>query len=340
MRQRKTWISKEVDKEIGIEEVIEILGFGRYQYYILAFAVLCWIADAFEIMILSFLSYSVSCYWNLERTQTAFLSTAVFLGMMIGAASWGQISDKYGRRYGLILSNGVVLLAGIASALAPNFISLLFFRVLVGCGVSGGHIAVTLFSEFSPGKKRAFWLTILEIWFALGSVLEALLAWIILPNFGEDSWRILLLVSAIPSAVSLYMSFYVPESPRWLILNNREEEARNIIDQVARVNNFFPVPFTTKNVKQEQSGSFMELFSEKYRSTTLLLWIIWLISSMVYYGLVILAVEMAKAGQDNSCTFSMNKQNENTTLPLCSPIPNDRYLDIVTTSFGELPAFL
>eukprot|EP01101_Sappina_pedata_P005667 TRINITY_DN2650_c0_g1_i1.p1 TRINITY_DN2650_c0_g1~~TRINITY_DN2650_c0_g1_i1.p1 ORF type:complete len:118 (-),score=28.34 TRINITY_DN2650_c0_g1_i1:108-461(-) len=88
----------DLSSSMTCEDAIEKVGFGRFQILMLFFAGFCWIGDAIELMLLSFLSRSVRCEWDLTSTQEAMISTVVFIGMLVGAWLWGQISDNYGRR--------------------------------------------------------------------------------------------------------------------------------------------------------------------------------------------------------------------------------------------------
>lgn len=81
-----------------LDEALVAVGFGKFQSFVLMYAGLGSISEAMEVMILSFIGESVKSKWNLSSTQESLITTVVFAGMLIGAYSWGVISDKYGRR--------------------------------------------------------------------------------------------------------------------------------------------------------------------------------------------------------------------------------------------------
>lgn len=99
---------------------------------------------------------------GLSSAQKGWLTSAIFLGMMIGGYAWGAFADAYGRRRCLMLSLAVNGLFGAASAFAPSFGSLLFLRFLSGLGV-GGSIPVifSYFAEFLPASRRGRYMVIL-----------------------------------------------------------------------------------------------------------------------------------------------------------------------------------
>jgi len=82
------------------DDALTNMGFGRSQALVLVYAGMGWVAEAMEVMLLSFLGPFVREQWNISPQNESMLSSVVFAGMLIGACAWGFVSDKYGRRYG------------------------------------------------------------------------------------------------------------------------------------------------------------------------------------------------------------------------------------------------
>lgn len=82
----------------SVDDAISKMGFGKLQYMVLAYAGMGWISEAMEMMILSFVGPAVTFEWNLTSKQESLITTVVFAGMLVGAYSWGLVSDIYGRR--------------------------------------------------------------------------------------------------------------------------------------------------------------------------------------------------------------------------------------------------
>lgn len=74
------------------------MGFGKFQVLVLGYAGMAWISEAMEMMLLSFVGPALSSSWGLSANQQALLTTVVFAGMLVGAYSWGIVSDRHGRR--------------------------------------------------------------------------------------------------------------------------------------------------------------------------------------------------------------------------------------------------
>jgi putative MFS transporter len=241
-----------------------------------------WAADAMEVLLISFVLPAVGEEWGLSNTQKGLLGTAVFLGMLVGAWGWGWISDRIGRKTGFISTVAIDSIFGLLSAFSPSFIWLLILRALTGVGV-GGTLPVdySIFAEYLPAKKRGRYLVLLEAFWALGSIAAAGLAWLIVPRFG---WRWLLVVSALPGLIIYFIRRSIPESPRYLLVSGRSDEARRVLDLVARENGVTLSAGKIQPPPPSKRGQVKDLWSPKLVRTTVLLWVLWFAISLGYYG--------------------------------------------------------
>jgi len=269
-------------KTLTIDEAIEEIGVGWFQYKLLAICGAGWAADAMEVIIIAFVIPAVIREWSLTSGQAGFIGTAIFLGMLAGAWFWGTISDYVGRKMGFQLTVLVDSVFGFLSALSPSYIWLVLFRSLTGFGV-GGTLPVdySIFSEYLPRRNRGRYLVILESFWALGTVVAAGLAWYIVPRIG---WRALLAVSAAPGLIIYFIRRYVPESPRYLLIDGREEEARQVLQQVARENGTTVEIGRLRMAERSEGITVSALWKAPFARTTVMLWIAWFCISLGYYG--------------------------------------------------------
>lgn len=84
-----------------VDEAIVTMGFGKFQLCVLAYAGMGWISEAMEMMLLSFVGPAVQSLWHLSPNQESLITSVVFAGMLVGAYSWGIVSDNFGRRWAL-----------------------------------------------------------------------------------------------------------------------------------------------------------------------------------------------------------------------------------------------
>uniref|UniRef100_A0A4W5QFC7 Synaptic vesicle 2-related protein n=1 Tax=Hucho hucho TaxID=62062 RepID=A0A4W5QFC7_9TELE len=195
-----------IEDTFTVEDAVEAIGFGKFQWKLSILTGLSWMADAMEVMILSIISPQLHCEWMLPSWKVAMLTSVVFIGMMFSSTLWGNISDKYGRKVGLTMCMMWVLYYGFLSAFSPAYGWVMVLRGLVGFGIGGAPQSVTLYSEFLPRKSRATCIILIEIFWALGAVFEVLLAIWIMPTMG---WRWLLGLSTAPLVVFVTFCFEV-----------------------------------------------------------------------------------------------------------------------------------
>ncbi|XP_062513811.1 synaptic vesicle 2-related protein-like isoform X2 [Corticium candelabrum] len=188
-----------------------------------------------EIMVLSILAVEARCEYGLESWQESLITTVVFFGMFWGSWLWGKFMDKFGRWKGLLLVCVSVSVSSLVSAFAPNYVTLLLFRCVVGFGISGSMQAATYYAEFLPAKRRAICLVLMEIFWAVGTISEVLLALFVLGHLKLD-WHWLLGFTSVPVFIDLLAFMFVPESPFYYISSGHPEKAHKVLEQVARDN--------------------------------------------------------------------------------------------------------
>ncbi|KAK9097631.1 hypothetical protein Sjap_023128 [Stephania japonica] len=338
-----------------VDEALQITGFGKFQFLVLAYAGMGWVSEAMEMMLLSFVGPAVQSDWKLSSHQQSLITSIVFAGMLLGAYSWGVVSDKHGRRSGFLITAIITTIAGFFSAFAPNYITLMILRCLVGVGLGGGPVLSSWFLEFVPAPDRGIWMVIFSAFWTLGTILEASLALFIMPTLG---WRWLLALSSLPSLVLLLFYCIAPESPRYLCLQGRTTEALAILEKVATMNhvklppgilvsdhknelNETPSEDTTLLSQRENktmnidskvgwTSSLFMLFSPELRKTTLLLWVVFFGNAFSYYGLVLLTSELSihRSGCGPVALHSDNSLRANP------------YGDVFITSIAEFPGLL
>ncbi|KAL1204844.1 Organic cation/carnitine transporter 7 [Cardamine amara subsp. amara] len=347
-----------------VDEALVAMGFGKFQLYVLSYAGMGWVAEAMEMMLLSFVGPAVQSLWNLSAREESFITSVVFAGMLIGAYSWGVVADKHGRRKGFIITAVVTFVAGFLSAFAPNYMWLIILRCFVGLGLGGGPVLASWYLEFIPAPNRGTWMVVFSAFWTVGTIFEASLAWLIMPSMG---WRWLLALSSIPSLLLLLFYRWTPESPRYLVLQGRNAEALFILEKIARMNRT-QLPkgvlsseleteleenknLTTENThllnagetgeavtvskivqKSEERPGFalVGLLSPTLVKRTLLLWVVFFGNAFSYYGIVLLTTELNNS--QNNC-YPTQKGLRHSS--------NDvNYKDVFIASFAEFPGLL
>lgn len=273
-------------QQVHVGEVIDRIGMGRFQHRLLWACGASWATDAMEVLLIGFAIPSLVADWNLSTAQAGLLASALFVGMLAGAWFWGSYSDYRGRRFSFLATIGIDSVFGLLSAFSPNFAVLLVLRLLTGFGVGGSlPVDYAIFSEFLPTRQRGRYLVYLESFWALGTIVAATLAWLIIPQFPEMGWRFLLAASAVPGLLVFWLRRTIPESPRFLMLEGREEEARAVLQRIARENGATVEIGPLAAGQRQAKAPLATIFDRTYRRRTLMLTAVWFLLSLGYYGL-------------------------------------------------------
>jgi putative MFS transporter len=271
-----------------IDEAVERIGVGKFQWRLFFINGFTWAADAMEVLIVGFVIPGIIALWALDRPTAALVASATFVGMFVGAWGFGTLADRIGRRKIFILTVILDAIFGLLSAFSPNVAVLIILRFLTGAAV-GGTLPVdyAVMSEFLPAKRRGMFLVYLESFWALGTIIVAFLAWLLatiqIPE--ADSWRYLLAASAVPGLISFWIRRHVPESPRYLLINGRGEEARTVLQNIARMNGV-DVPIGELRIEQRSSRSVVAgIWQRPLLGRTVLLSVMWFCLSLGYYGI-------------------------------------------------------
>ncbi|BAF21967.1 organic cation/carnitine transporter 7 [Oryza sativa Japonica Group] len=350
---------EEEEETYTTDDALTRAGFGRFQALVLAYACVGWVAEAMEVMLLSFVGPSVKAEWGVSGAAEGLVSSVVFAGMLIGACLGGLISDRYGRRIGFLSTAVVTGIFGLLSAFSPNYASLLVLRFVVGLGLGAGHVLSTWFIEFVPAAKRGTWMVVFHCSWTVGTILEALLAWAVMPVLG---WRWLLALSSAPCFILFIFFPVTPESPRYLCSVGRTMDARVILEKIARMNNSSLPPgiltyASTRRIDKvlddsetallitEDGGSgidehtsskpggitaLRESWSYDLIRSTFLLWFVYLANYFAYYGVILLTSELSN-GQRRCASVGIN---------FMQPKDANLYRDVLVTSLAEFPGLV
>jgi putative MFS transporter len=147
----------------------------------------------------------------------------------------------------------------------------------------GGTLPVdySIFTEYLPTRQRGRYLVLLEGFWALGSIAAAGLAWLVVPTLG---WRWLLALSALPGLIIFFIRRGIPESPRFLLVKGKTEQAEEILARIAKENGVAAPSGRLLPPQAVPPAKINDLWSPGLARTTLLLWSLWFLISLGYYG--------------------------------------------------------
>ena len=154
-------------------------------------------------------------------------------GALGGNALAGFLSDAFGRKKILMLTAVLFTVSALMSAITTNFSIFVLSRVLGGIAVGGAIlIAPVYIAEISPSALRGSLVSFNQLMIVTG-ISASFFSNYYLLRLGDNCWRWMLGVEAVPAALYFFLLFFVPESPRWLFIKGREDQALNIFTKVA-----------------------------------------------------------------------------------------------------------
>lgn len=280
----------------SFESALSSAGVGTFQRRLLGIFGLVWAADAMQVLAIGFTAPSIAAEFGLSVPVALQTGTAFFTGMLIGAFVFGRLADRYGRRRVLLVTVAIDAVFGLASVFAPDFAWLIVLRFITGIGV-GGTLPVdyAMMAEFLPADRRGRWLVILEGFWAVGTVFVALAAWAA-QDAGTDAWRYIFAFTAAPAFVGLAFRLWIPESPLYLLKTGRTEEARSVVEQIARTNGR-AAAIPPLAAAPSRPASLSMLFEGDLRRRTVLILSVWFLVSVSYYGVFVwLPAQLASGG--------------------------------------------
>jgi SP family arabinose:H+ symporter-like MFS transporter len=276
-----------------------------YQYLVCLVAALGGFLFGFDTAVISGTVSLVKHDFSLNAVSEGWFVSCALLGCIIGVSLSGKLSDKYGRKIVLIISAVLFLASALGCMLSNSFTVLIVFRLIGGLGIGVASMVSPLYiSEFSPSRFRGMMVSLYQLALTIGIVLayfsNAYLAnhsTAIFNNadiskiFSTEVWRGMLGLGALPAGVFLICLFLVPESPRWLLLNGQEQNAREVLIKIDGIEAAQKEIDAFKTLNSDNNeGSIKELFTPVYRKA---LWIGLLlpflsqvcgINAVIYYG--------------------------------------------------------
>jgi putative MFS transporter len=218
--------------------------------------------ETFDNGVFTYLAPSIRADWGMSLGQVGVISSAVFVGMLIGAVVGGRLSDRFGRRPVLIWSSVAYAAMSLLSAVAPNFEILAVSRVLTGLGVQAATGVVLVYAgEMFPRLFRGRAYTVLTFIGFAGAPVTALTALAIAPT-GVSAWRWVFVLGGVGLLVAVAAALWLPETVRWLQMRGRTDEAARIVNRLEQsaVRRGHTLPDVQPTAPMATQGSFRELF--------------------------------------------------------------------------------
>jgi MFS family permease len=284
---------------------LDRIPFRRAHVLILVLVAFGALFDAIEQYNVGLAAPLIAAQWELSNAEVGLLTTLTFAGMAIGSLLAGVTGDRYGRRITYMYNLALYTLGALLAAFAPDLGWLLVARFIVGIGLGGElNTGLTLVAELMPTKYRGAAVATVNV--AAGglgifasSALAALMLGPLEATLGgpELAWRWLLGILALPALLVFVYRWFLPESPRYLLVEGRVGAANAVLSRLA-ANRLRPLENTEPTAYVDavegerlprQRVRISEIFSGALARNTL---VIWVVSAMTFGAQVTITVFM------------------------------------------------
>lgn len=206
-------------------------GFG-YAVRIALIASLGGFLFGFETAVISGAEKIIQQLWDLDSFWQGFTVASSLIGTVIGSLVAGKPAQKFGRKKVLTIIALMYIVSAIGCAITSSWILFITFRMIGGLAVGASSVVGPMYiSEVSPARIRGRLAGSFQVNIVLG-ILIAYLTNYILAGVGEESWRYMFGIMLVPASLFAILLRSIPESPRWLLLNNRIDEAERVFLKV------------------------------------------------------------------------------------------------------------
>ncbi|KAI5613149.1 synaptic vesicle glycoprotein 2C isoform X1 [Silurus asotus] len=260
------------------ELIIQECGHGRFQWQLYFTLGLALMSDGVEVFVVGFVLPSAETDMCMPDSSAGWLGSIVYIGMMVGALFWGGMSDKVGRRQCLLFCMSINGFFAFLSSFVQSYGLFLLCRMVAGFGIGGTvPIVFSYYAEVLAREKRGEHLSWLCMFWMIGEIYASAMAWAIIPHYGWSfsmgsayqfhSWRVFVVVCALPCVCSVVALTFMPESPRFYLEVGKHDEAWMILKQIhdtnMRARGQPEKVFTVNRIKiPKQIDEFVEMHPE------------------------------------------------------------------------------
>jgi MFS transporter, SP family, arabinose:H+ symporter len=256
-----------------------------------------------DVAVISGAEQTIQKLWNLSDWIHGLAISIALWGTVVGAAFGNFPANNLGRKKTLIWIGIIFLVSSIGAAVANDVYIFMFFRFLGGLSIGASSVVAPVYiSEIAPAKHRGKMVIAFQMSIVAGILIAYACNYVLQNAMGENGWRWMLGIVAIPSLLFSILMVYTPESPRWLLLYKKDDAAAKEILQITEDN----VEAKINEIKNSLSNNTKQenLFSGKFGKPLLLAFLIAFfnqlsgINAIIYFAPRVF--EMAGLGRDSA----------------------------------------
>ncbi len=207
----------------------------------------------------------ITKYFDLSNAMLGWAVSSALIGCVLGSVSVGKPGDLFGRRLMLKVMALLFLVSAIGTGLATSLSVFVLFRFIGGLAIGGASVLSPMYiSEIAPAKWRGRLVAISQLAIVSG-ILLAFFSNYLLVNTGDNNWRWMFISGGVPALLFFALLFFVSQSPRWLVLMGRTDDARKVIQRLNPGEDIEPeMKEIIESVQKTGDGIRVKLFRKPY----------------------------------------------------------------------------
>jgi sugar porter (SP) family MFS transporter len=240
---------------------------NRYLFKGTAVGALGGLLFGFDTAVIAGATHQLTQVYSLTPSQLGITVAIALVGTVIGAMSAGAIGQKFGGRDTLRVLAVLYVISALGSGLAWSWPVLLVARFIGGLGIGGSSVLGPVYiAELAPAKWRGRLVGMFQVNIVVGILLAYFSNFVIAQlHLGAAEWRWQLGVAAAPAVLFLIMLFGIPRSSRWLVTQDRIDEARQVLELMGSPDSEAELKEIVDSIHMERSHKSEALFQWKYR---------------------------------------------------------------------------
>ncbi|ATG55742.1 MFS transporter [Brachybacterium ginsengisoli] len=230
--------------------------------------------DGYAIAMIGFTYASMGTAFEVSAADKGLIAAAALVGIFVGGALFGWVTDKVGRHAMYIIDLLALALFSVLTFWAGDVWQIVLLRFAIGVAIGADYpIATSLLAEYLPRRHRGKMLGATFVVWAVGATLAPIVAIACTAAFGDEAWRWMLASTAVFAIITLLFRLGTPESPRWLLSKGRVQEADAAIRKV------YGPGYSSADLGHEESAgsvSLGTLFRAPYRGRLIFVCLFWM----------------------------------------------------------------
>ena len=210
------------------------LPWARFHWMVVVGLGVSWILDGLEIQLVSASGFKETL--GMSSAQVGLAGTVYLIGQVVGALTFGRLTDKWGRKKLFIITLAIYLVGSGVAGLAWTPWFLYVWRFVAGMGIGGEYTAInSAIDELIPAKYRGRVDIAVNGTYWAGAMLGAVASFFLLNHDLVNEhwgWRIGFFIGPVMGLMIIWLRRHIPESPRWMVTHGQAEEAERIVDEI------------------------------------------------------------------------------------------------------------